>query len=67
MPATHYESVTVLVDDSGWGDAYSTAVFCLPFEESLAFVEARDGVEALWVFSDGTIEYSSGIKSYIKE
>lgn len=66
MPATHFESVTVLVDDSGLGDAFSTAIFCLPFEESLAFVEAREGVEALWVFSDGTIEYSTGMRSYIK-
>lgn len=67
MPAMYYESVTILIDDSGWGDAYSTAIFCMPFEESLAFVESKDGVEALWIFSDGTIEYSSGMSAYIDE
>jgi len=67
MPPTYYESVTVLVNDSGLGDALSTAIFCMPYEESFAFIESKEGVEALWVFSDGTIEYSSGIKAYIQD
>ena len=67
MPAAHFESVTVLAEDSGWGDAYSTALFNMPFEEGLALVEVLEGVEAIWVFSEKRLEYSSGVAAYIKE
>jgi thiamine biosynthesis lipoprotein len=67
MPAAHFESVTVIAEDSGWGDAYSTALFNMPFEEGLALVEVLEGVEAIWVFSEKRLEYSSGVAAYIKE
>jgi len=66
MPASYFTAVTVLTPDSGYADALSTAVFNMPFEESLAFVESLEDVEALWVMPDGELRFSSGFQSYIK-
>lgn len=63
-PEDRYLSVTILTDDSGYGDALSTAVFNMEFEEGREFVESTDGIEAMWVFSDGSEEFSSGFKNY---
>jgi thiamine biosynthesis lipoprotein len=62
MPADHYRAVNVVIEDSGLADFYSTEVFLLPYEESRALVDAVDGLEAIWVFADGTIEMSEGFK-----
>lgn len=58
MPADHFASVTIITEDSGVADALSTAVFTLPLEEGMAFVNGMDGVEAMWIEEDGTIWYS---------
>lgn len=58
MPASHFASVTVLCRDSGLADALSTALFCMEYEESSTLVSSLDGVEAIWVFSDGTVKKS---------
>ena len=53
MPATGYLSVSIVCDDSGLGDALSTALFCLPQNKGLALIESLDNVEAMWVTEDG--------------
>ena len=63
MPSEYYLSVSVLTKDSGLADALSTALFVTPLNESLAFVESLDGVEAMWVMPDGTKAFSSGFKT----
>ncbi len=60
MPWNIYDSVSILCSDSARADALSTAVFNMDPAEGLAFVEAQDGVEALWVFPDGSEQLSSG-------
>lgn len=67
MPATRYAAVTILSGDSGTGDSLSTAVFVLPLEEGKRLIEGMEGVEAAWVMKDGSIEYSSGFRDYVKE
>mgnify|MGYP003304184390 CR=1 FL=1 len=60
MPAEGYLSVSVLCKDSGMADALSTALFCLPQTDGQALIDKIDGVEALWVTTDGEKTASSG-------
>ena len=67
MPAEHFTAVSILCGDSGIGDALSTSVYNMSYEEGLAFVESLENVEAMWVFSDRTIKYSSGFEKSLVE
>ena len=64
MPGSNFMSVSVLAADSGVGDAFSTALFLLSYEDGLALVEAMEDVEVMWVLPDGEQRYSSGFKAY---
>lgn len=66
MPANYYRAVTVMIKDSGQADFMSTTLFLLPFEESKAMVAKIPGLEALWVFPDGHIEATEGMKKVLK-
>ena len=67
LPGENYKSVSVLTNDSGLGDAYSTALFLMSYEEGKKLVEATENVEAMWVFPDGEQRYSSGFEDYTFE
>lgn len=60
QPARYYRQVCVLASDKAGGtaaaDYLSTALFCLPPEESRRTAESLPGVECLWVLPDGTVE-----------
>ena len=58
MPADHFASVTIITEDSGVADALSTAVYTMPLEEGMAFVNNMENVEAMWIMEDGSIWYS---------
>jgi len=64
MPGTKYRSVSVITDDSGLGDALSTALFLMDYEEGKQLVSSMENVEAMWVMPDGEQLYSSGFKAY---
>ena len=66
-PSEYYSSVTIICRDSGMADALSTAVFNMPFEQGIEFVNGLDGVEALWVQNDGDVKYSDGFRALIME
>lgn len=66
MPAEGYLSVSVVCNNSGLGDALSTALFCMPQNKGLALVESLDGVEAMWVDENGAQSFSSGWSLYTK-
>jgi thiamine biosynthesis lipoprotein len=67
MPGTKYRSVSILTDDSGLGDAMSTALFLMDYEEGKKLVEATENVEAMWVMNDGEQLYSEGFLDYTFE
>ena len=60
FPATYFDSVSVLAQDSGVADCLTTGLFCMPLEEGQKIVESLDGVEALWCTTDGEVIKSSG-------
>lgn len=67
LPGTKYLSVSVITNDSGLGDAMSTALFIMGYEEGKKLVENTENLEAMWVLPDGTQLYSSGFKAYTFE
>lgn len=67
MPKNIYDSVSILCSDSAKADVLSTAVFNMEPEEGMAFVEAEEGVEALWIYPDGSEQKSSGFGAYIAQ
>lgn len=66
MPPHDFRSVSIITKDSGYADMLSTTAFLMPYEESRAFIESLDNVEAIWLFTDGTHEYTDGAKAYCK-
>jgi thiamine biosynthesis lipoprotein len=66
MPADHFRSVSIITEDSGWADMLSTAAYLMPYEESRAFIESLDGVEAMWIFPDGSKEMTRGAAKIAK-
>jgi len=65
MPGTLWRAVTVVCDDSGDGDALSTALFLLPREEGQKLLDVF-GAKAMWVDADGEIFYSEGFEELIR-
>ena len=64
MPSEGFTSVSILTGSSADGDALSTALFCMSFEDGLALIESMPNTEAMWVFHDGQEKTSSGFDSY---
>lgn len=64
-PSNLWRSVTVVCDDSGLGDALSTALFLLSQEAGEALLE-HCGAVAMWVDPEGAIFYSPGFQDLIR-
>ncbi len=67
MPAEEFLSVSIVCNDSGLGDALSTALFCLPQKEGLAIIQSIEDAEAMWVLKNGEKVFSSGWKQFENE
>ena len=61
MPSEHFASVSVIIEDSGKGDALSTALFNMSEKEGRALCE-RLGAEALWVYNDQSTKSTAGFE-----
>ena len=67
MPAEYFKSVTIIINNSGKADALSTALFTMSYDEGLALINSIEGAEAMWVFEDGTIQYSENFEEFLVE
>ncbi len=67
MPGENFMSVTVVCKSSALGDALSTALFNMNYEEGVALLEKFKDAEALWVFPDGEIKHSLRFGKYCIE
>lgn len=54
------QSVTILSDSSGTGDALSTICFTMGLEKGMALIESLENTEALFITEDGVLHRSSG-------
>ena len=59
---TEIAGVSIISDKSIDGDALSTLIFTKGLEEGLAFVENREGVEAVFVTNDKKVYITKGLK-----
>ncbi len=64
-PGGYSMSVSLIYEDSALADILSTAIYLLPLEDAMDFVNSFDGLEAVWYHYDGTYTYSSGFDQYI--
>ena len=57
FPPRYFASVSVIapLHDSGLADALSTALFCMTFEDGISLISSIEGVDALWIMSDGSV------------
>lgn len=67
MPSDYYDAVSVLCPDSGMADALSTAIFNMPPDESMEYIEGIPDTEALFIFKDGSFEYTGGFEELIQD
>ena len=65
-PPRYWREVSILCDDSGVGDALSTALFCLDQESGQKLLD-EFGAVAVWVANDGNLIYSPGFEERIDE
>jgi thiamine biosynthesis lipoprotein len=66
MPSEYFKSVTIICKDSGIADMLSTAVFNMPYEQGVSFIDSIQDAEAVWIMHDNEIKYSKNFKQYIK-
>jgi FAD:protein FMN transferase len=67
FPAVYYTSVTIICKDSGIADALSTSVFNMPYDQGLKLIESLPDADALWIFKDHSIKYSSHFAGFIQK
>lgn len=65
-PASLFDSVTIVTKNSALADALSTALFSMPYDEG-AELAAALSVDVVWVFRDGSVRYTDGIKALLIE
>lgn len=66
MPNDEYLSVSIVTKDSGLADALAK-IINMPYEDGLKLIESIPDTEALWIFKNGEIKYSSHFDDYIKK
>ena len=55
-------SVTIISENSEYGDAYSTACFVLGLDKGMKFIEQQNDTEAIFITKDNKFHLTSGLK-----
>lgn len=63
FPERYCRSVSIITSDPALADLYSTAIFLMPIEEGIAFVDNIPGLEAIWYDLEGNIHFSANFES----
>lgn len=67
-PVTYSHSVTLVTNDPALGDIYSTALYLMPIDEALEFVNNHENLEAVWYNLDGSLTFSEYFeRDYLNE
>ena len=64
MPERNSRSVSIIYDDPGVADLYSTAIFLMTITEGIEFVDNIEGLEAIWYGMDNVIYFSENFEDY---
>ena len=56
--------ISIVTEEACTADALSTTVFTMGLEEGTAFIEALDGVDAIFVTRDGDVSWTSGLDEF---
>lgn len=67
MPASYFDSVSVVTRDSAYADCLSTALFCMSYEDGLALAEKLGDFEVMWITTEGEKLYTISMENYISE
>lgn len=65
MPSEYMASVSVICEDSSFGDAMSTALFNMTIEDGKNLVDSLDGIEAVWVDKEYNKTFSKGFNQFL--
>lgn len=65
FPSNNFRAVSIICEDAGKADAYSTAIFNMNFEIGLELINSMEDVEAIWIFKDGSLKYSQNFENMI--
>lgn len=65
QPARYMRAVTIVTEDSGLADLLSTALFLMSVEEGKQFLKGFEGVGAVWILNDLSIEMTDDVKDKI--
>lgn len=65
-PSEYFESVSVISRDSAICDMLSTALLCMSKVDGEELLSEFDDAYAIWIYSDGTCEYSDGTGAILK-
>ena len=67
FPTQYFSQVTIITKDSGLADVLSTAIYNMPYEQGVMFINDLPDTEAMWVMKNGEIKYSKNFEKNIKE
>lgn len=60
---THYtRTVTVVSQDPGLADIYSTIAFLMPIDEAIMFIDSLEDTEAIWLDTDREVHFSKNFE-----